>query len=130
MLRYLEALQARDRDALVAVVAPDVVAHAPGGRPGVEGFEAWFDAVCDPTFVDERCLVEDVVAEGDRVVVRYTVEVTHAGPFLGIAPTGRRISSTGIKIYRIRAGRIAEMWGEQDVVGLYQAIGGSWPPPG
>src|SRR5262245_45405419 len=102
VLGYLEALQARDRDALEGLVAQDVVAHAPGGRPGVQGFEAWFAAVCDPTFIDEKCLVEDMVAEGDRVAVRYTVEAEHAAPFLGLAPSGRRICSTGIKIYRIQ----------------------------
>src|SRR5215475_12514467 len=98
VLMYLEALQARDRDALRCVVSPSVIAHAPGGRPGVESFDAWFEAVSDQTFIDERCLVEDLVAEGDRVVVRYTVEVTHAGEFLGIPPTGMRIRNSGIKI--------------------------------
>ena len=67
--------------------------------------------------------VEDVVAESDRVVVRATVRGTHAGPFLGVEPTGERIEMTGIRIFRIEDGKIAEIWLNLAVADVLEQLG-------
>jgi len=68
-------------------------------------------------FPDVRHTVEAIITEGDVVVIRYRASGTHAGEFQGYAPTGKSVSWTGINIYRIECGRIAEVWSEVDALG-------------
>ena len=74
-------------------------------------------------FPDGRMTVEDMIAEGDKVVTRYTSRGTHKGDFMGIPATGKEIVVTGIVISRIAKGKIAEDWEEFDGVGLFQQLG-------
>ena len=74
-------------------------------------------------FPEARFIVEDVIAEGDRVVVRYTVEGIHTGNFYGIPATGRTVSMSGISIYRLTGGKLAEAWVQYDQLGLMQQLG-------
>ncbi len=71
-----------------------------------------------------RFTVEQVVAEGDLVAVRWTGRGIHRGEWQGVAATGRPMTDTGINLYRIGCGRIVEGWSEPDAVGLLQQIGG------
>jgi predicted ester cyclase len=59
-----------------------------------------------------------MIADGDKVVVRWRGEATHRGDFLGIPPTGRDAPMTGIAIYRLSEGRVVERWVEADLFGL------------
>src|SRR5262249_14013853 len=68
--------------------------------------------------------VEELVAEGDRVVARLTYTGTHAGALLGIAPTGRRVSYAGVAVFRIASGQIAEGWVWGDLHGLLGQLRG------
>jgi steroid delta-isomerase-like uncharacterized protein len=72
---------------------------------------------------DIRMEIKDSIAEGDRVTVRITVEGTHKGGNLGVAPTGRRIRIEGIVIVRIANGQIVEGWNSWDQLGLLRQIG-------
>ncbi len=79
-------------------------------------------------FPDLQISIEDMIAEGDRVVARLTIRGTHQGELrsqlLGtLAPTGRQATWTGIDLFRIAGGRIAERWNERDLVGLLQQLG-------
>jgi steroid delta-isomerase-like uncharacterized protein len=67
--------------------------------------------------------VEDVIAEGDRVVIRVLGRGTHEGEFQGVPPTGKRVTATGVGIGRIANGRIAETWAEYDALGLMRQLG-------
>jgi steroid delta-isomerase-like uncharacterized protein len=67
--------------------------------------------------------VEDVIAEGDKVVIRVTGRGTHEGEFHGVPPTGRQVAATGVGIARIHDGRIAEAWAAYDALGLMQQLG-------
>jgi hypothetical protein len=80
---------------------------APGRHPQKRVGQVVFDA-----FSDVRVEVEDQIVEGDRVVERHRATAVHAGEFMGIPATGRRVSWTGTHIYRISEGRIAEAWSE------------------
>ena len=73
-------------------------------------------------------VVEDLIAEGDRVVGRITANGTHEGELLGIPRTGKQIRMTGMTIWRIADGKIVEHWSEMNVLGLLQQLGVSPTP--
>jgi predicted ester cyclase len=72
--------------------------------------------------------IEDLVAEGDRVVERLSIHGTHKGMFMGAAPTGRHVTWGFINIYRIANGKVVDLWSEGDHLGLMQQVG-LIPPP-
>jgi predicted ester cyclase len=73
-------------------------------------------------FPDVHHTVDDLIAEGDRVVLRTTARATHRGEFEGIAPTDRSVEFTGLVVYRIQDGKIAESWGEIDFLRLFREL--------
>ena len=76
-----------------------------------------------PAMPDLNYTEDDMVAEGDKVVVVYTMRFTHKGPIMGIPPTGKQIAVKGIEIYRIKDGKIAETWEFGDNWGLMTQLG-------
>jgi predicted ester cyclase len=74
-------------------------------------------------FPDYQTLIEDMIAEEDQVAARIRMTGTHTGEFMGIPPTGKRISFTGMYLVRITSGKIVEHWGEEDGVSLLQQLG-------
>ncbi len=110
--------------------APDYVDHAPlpGQAPGPEGYRGAVAAVRD-AFPDLRLTLEDILAEGDRVAFRYTMEGTHQGDFMGIPPTGKPFSVGGMIIARVAEGKAVERWANLDTLGLMQQLG-AIPSPG
>ena len=80
-------------------------------------------------FPDVVSTIEDLIAEGDKVVARWRSRTTHQGEYMGIPPTGKEVEFTGISVYRIEAGKIAESWTVEDELGLMRQIG-AIPEPG
>jgi predicted ester cyclase len=80
-------------------------------------------------FPDVLSTIEDLIAEGDKVVARWTSHATHQGEYMGITPTGKEVEFTGISLYRIEGGKIAESWNVEDELGLMRQIG-AIPGPG
>jgi len=74
-------------------------------------------------FPDARFTVEDEIAEGEKVTSRYTFRGTHQGELMGIPPTGKQVTVTGIIINRIAGGQSVEGWLNFDALGLLQQIG-------
>jgi steroid delta-isomerase-like uncharacterized protein len=74
-------------------------------------------------FPDLRVEINDLIAEGDKVVARNTVTGTHRGEFMGIPPTGRRVAYDEIFVVRFADGRIAETWGVVDLASLMRQLG-------
>jgi predicted ester cyclase len=105
-------------------LAVDCVHHSPAPLlPGVEGVKQWVRTL-RRAFPDLRAIVEDEIAEGDTVVQRLTLSGTHAGKFLGIAPTGRRVAWQLVAIQRLgRDGKFAEHWSSPDLFGLLRQLG-------
>ncbi len=89
-----------------------------GRRQVQQVIEAWRAA-----FPDVRSTVEEQIAEGDRVVTRWTARGTHTGDFQGMAPTGKSFTLTGITIERVVDGKIAEVWVNRDDLGLLSQLG-------
>ncbi|MDZ7359293.1 MAG: ester cyclase [candidate division KSB1 bacterium] len=94
----------------------------PGLAPGAEGFKQLV-AMYRNAFPDMRITIEDVIAEGDKVVMRWTARGTHKGDLMGIAPTGKTVTVTGIGIDRIANGKIVEHWESFDQMGMMQQLG-------
>jgi predicted ester cyclase len=88
---------------------------------GVEGFKVRTRAV-HAAFQDVEVVVEDLLVDGDRVAWRWTLTGTHRGPFLGIPPTGRRVTMTGINIQRVANGVVVEHWSNADQLGLLRQV--------
>ena len=95
------------------VFSPDFVSHdMPPGLPrGPEGVRQFYGMI-RTGLPDVTLAVEDMIAEGDKVVVRWRATATHRGPFLGIPATGRPVSFGGIAIYRLANGKAVERWVE------------------
>ena len=72
---------------------------------------------------DMHFTIEDLFAEDDRVVVRYSARGKHLGELNGVAPTGKEIEWPGVGIFRLEGGRIAEMWSAIDTMGMMQQVG-------
>lgn len=104
--------------------ATDYVCHYPGDpTPDRESYKQWV-AMSFAAFADVHCTIEDMVAEGDKVALRWTWRVTHSkGEYMGIAPTGKQMTITGIFILRIEGGKIVEEWGNSDDLGMMQQLG-------
>ncbi|HTC51446.1 MAG TPA: ester cyclase [Steroidobacteraceae bacterium] len=102
--------------------APDYCGHLSGQPPQSlkdlieleRGFAAAFSNI--------SYNVEDLLAVGDRVVLRVRTTANHTGEFQGVKPTARHVTLTGIVIYRIVDGRIGESWGELDLLGLFRQL--------
>ncbi len=122
--RWIEAVNEGDLDIVDALFDPSVVAHERDGDVhGTDVFPRKVVIAFRNAFPDLRLTVEDLVAEGDRVAVRWTASGTHDGAFMGIAPTGTQVTFSGTYIYRIAGGRIAEVWPSRDELGLLQQLG-------
>ena len=81
-------------------------------------------------FPDARITPEELIAEGDKVVLRWTFRGTHRGPFRGLPPTGRPVEWTGVDIYTVAAGQIADLVRTADTLALLQQLGAAPPPAG
>jgi steroid delta-isomerase-like uncharacterized protein len=125
LVRRLHAalLEARDPAVVDDFFAADFVSHnnPPGFPPGVEGVKRFFATFRD-AFPDVSVQIDEIVADGDRVAVATTFTGTHEGELMGVAPTGRRVSVTGIDIVRVTGGKIVEHRGLTDIVGLMRQL--------
>jgi len=106
------------------LVAPDVLIRMPLPieAPGAQAFrQLW--AMLLRGLPDLRLTIEDLIAEGDKVVMRASVTGTHQGEYMGVQPTGKSISYNEIFIFRLAGGRIAEMWGVVDIFSQMKQLG-------
>ena len=122
--RWFQAFNDGDMAAERAARADDFVAHVPGMPMPLDGDE-WrqFIMMFFVGFPDMRLVVEDVVAQGDRVAVRWTFHGTHHGEFFGNPPTGMPVTMSAIEINRLVDGKIAEHWVALDQLGMLQQVG-------
>jgi len=107
------------------IVAPDVLIHMPLAVQAPQPQEAFRQlwAMLLRGLPDLHLTIEDLIAEGDKVVMRATVTGTHQGEYMGLPPTGKSITYNEIFIWRLAGGRITEMWGVVDVFSQMQQLG-------
>ena len=108
--RAIVALNARDWSALRAVMAPELVERF-AGSPFLSAFP------------NMQTTIEEQIAEGERVLTRWTNRGTHKGVYCGVAPSGRQVEYGGMSIDRIEGGRVVANMGQADLLGLLEQIG-------
>jgi predicted ester cyclase len=120
----LEAFNLGRPEVLDEIVAADAFDHspAPGMPPGAEGYKR-FLAILRTAFPDLEYTIDQQLAEGDLVATRVTGSGTHKGDFLGIPPTGRRVTWTQTHLSRMVDGKMVEHWADIDQLGLLQKLG-------
>ncbi|WP_227353798.1 ester cyclase [Haladaptatus salinisoli] len=103
----------------------DFVLHDPSSPDETGGRDEYKEYVetYRTAFPDAEYAVEEMVAEGDSVALRYTARGTHEGELAGIEPTGERVTVSGMELYRVANGKIAEMWTNYDALGVFQQLG-------
>lgn len=109
---YAEGLQQGNLDIIDQLFSPDFIDHStPDQPPGPEGVKTYFREIRSG-FPDIQVSLDDLIAEGDRVVVYTTWRGTHLGTYAEMPPTGRSVSRTLIQIFRIVNNSILEEWNE------------------
>jgi steroid delta-isomerase-like uncharacterized protein len=120
----------KDPSAFEAYFSPNLNDHAlpPGIPEGFEGRKMFYSAML-AAFPDMQLRIEDMFAEGDRLVTRWSARGTHNGNMMGIPPTGKQISIGGIAIDRFENGQSVEHWEVFDQMAMMQQLG-LVPAPG
>jgi predicted ester cyclase len=128
ILRYQEAYNRGELDVLDEILDPDWVtnAWAEGIPKSIESAKQFY-ALATSVFPDLHVTTDDLIAEGDKVVQRWTVRGTHKGELMGWAPTGRQVKAGGISIFRIAEGRIVEHLAFADELCFLQQLGADVP---
>ncbi len=104
------------------LIATDADNASPDEMPGTAGIKQ-FIAMYHAGMPDTRMVVRDQIAEGDQVATHWTGEGTHQGEFMGIAPTGKRVTTRGISLYRLSGGKIVEGYDAWDKLELAEQLG-------
>jgi steroid delta-isomerase-like uncharacterized protein len=122
--RYFEELWNQNNLAVIdEIIAPDVVGHASGqtfrGADALRGRAKNLRS----TYSEVRFTMDDQIAEGNKVLIRWTFRGKHTGEYMGARPTGKEVVATGMNLFRLENGRIAEIWVESDDLGELQQLG-------
>ncbi len=120
---YQEVFVNWNLDVIDELIDPHFIGHEmpTGTPPGPVGFKQFY-ASLRLAFPDLRYSVNDIIAEDDKVVVRWTWTCTHQGDFMGILPSGRQVTNTGIAIYRLENGKAIERWVELNLLGFLEHL--------
>ena len=119
---FEEVWNKRRRDAIGEMIAPDAPIHEAGVTVrGPEGFYPFFDRM-QAAFSDLHVTVDDTIAQGDKICVRWSCAMKHSGHGLGMGPTGKALQTTGITIIRVAGDKAVEAWQNWDMLGLMQQI--------
>lgn len=120
---YEDGLHAGDLAVFDEIATANYVEHdpLPGQREGIDGLKDRVRMLRDG--LAGHYSIEDMVSEGDRVVVRWTNKGTHVGELAGMPPTGKTFEIAGIDIYRVESGKLAEHWHVVDMLSLLTQLG-------
>lgn len=119
-----------DLDLIDEYVAADYVEHNTASPQEIRGPDGYRENVemVRAAFPDMDVITENLIAEGDKVVYRYTITGTHQGPLMGIDPTGKGVEISGIGIAQIEDGNLVESWSNVDSFGMMHQLGVVEPP--
>ena len=120
-----EAFNAGNLAVIDEIMAEDMVNHDP--PPGIAGDREGFKELVRmhrTAFSDFHCKTEGMVAEGDMVASRWSWTGVHdKGPYMGVPPTGKKVTVTGMTLNRFEEGKIVEQWHEVDIMGMLEQMG-------
>ena len=130
MRQFWDVWEHGNIDLLDDLLAPEYVNHTlatpdlPSGPEGVKEVVSMFRSGVP----DLKVVIEDMIAEGDRVATRYALEGTHGGYLFGVAPTGRALSIKSMTVERVSEGKIIEHWRVTDELDMMRQLGAIWTP--
>lgn len=124
MREAIQKFNAGDLAGYLEIYDESLVLHGypPQLSPDFEGVKQFYDMLF-VAFPDARVDFEDLVSEGDEVACRYTFRASHRGEFMGVPPSGNRVTMSGITILRFANGKCVERWQNADMLSLMQQIG-------
>ena len=122
--RVLDMINTGDLDKADELIAGDYVYHAPGSPEmrGPQGFKQLI-SMYRTAFPDMTMVLDDILADGDKVAARWTATGTHRGELMGIPPTGKRVTTSGSIISRFAGGKVVEDHEVIDTLGMLQQLG-------
>lgn len=128
--RFIQVWGDGNLDVIDELAAPSLVVRYPVISQVIRSSREFRHVIAGfrSAFPDSALRVDEEIAEGEKVVVRWTFSGTHKGSFMGIPATGKKVTWTGITIYRIADGRVVEERGEEDFVGFLREVGLVRPP--
>jgi steroid delta-isomerase-like uncharacterized protein len=124
--RWFEEVWNKKRlDAIDEMADPKAVGHGQQFHDGLINLEEFraFASHLQSAFPDLKVTIDDTIAEGDRVVLRWQLHMTHSGQFLRYPPTNKKVNVSGITILRMANGKIVAGWDKWDQLGLLEQIG-------
>lgn len=128
---YREVWGEARNETIFELIAPQASLHGQTGPEaeiiGPEGFVAFAQQIRE-AFPDTEVLVQDIFGVDDKVAIRWVATGTHTGSGLGVPPSGKRVTLSGITIARIQDGKIIEGWDNWDRLGMLEQIGASTYP--
>ncbi|MHB0858115.1 MAG: ester cyclase [Anaerolineae bacterium] len=119
--RLGEALRGKKFEELYSCVSNDYMEHTPGIAPGVDGLVDFMRNIAQ-AFPDAQLEIKQTVVEGDLGVYRWTLRGTHKGMFMNVPATSRKVTATGMDMWRVSDGMLAEHWSVFDTLGIMQQL--------
>ena len=119
---YIDEMNRGNESYLDEYFAADYRYHGPAGELDADGFKAVHSMFLS-AFSDVKASIEDIIAVGNKVATRYKICGTHTGEFLNLAPTGKKVTITGIIITQVKDGRVVEEWEAFDQLNFMQQLG-------
>lgn len=123
--RFIQVWGDGNLDVIDELAAPSLVVRYPTIPELIRGSREFRHVIAGfrSAFPDSALRVEEEIAEGEKVMLRWTFSGTHKGSFMGIPATGKRVTWTGITVYRIIDGMVVEEQGEEDIAGFFRQVG-------
>ena len=118
--RWIDVYNTHNLDAFDEFIAPEYYDHT--NKVDKEGLRQLF-TMGFTGFPDWHETIEDIIAEGDKVWIRLSYTGTHTGEFMGVAPTGKKVTMTGVDVYRIENGKLVEYWKVSDQMNFNVQLG-------
>jgi steroid delta-isomerase-like uncharacterized protein len=121
---FTEVFNTNATDRMGDFASPDIEIRFAGADAPVRGLASYKALFAQdlPSFPDAHYTVEDLFGADDRVAIRWRMDATHQGTYQGIAPTGKRVSLSGMSVYRFEGGKVAEAWVVTDNLGFLQQL--------
>ncbi|MGA7411852.1 MAG: ester cyclase [Bryobacteraceae bacterium] len=125
MQRFTEFINTASEKLAGELISPNAIFHVPGRAEPMRGPAGYLEVIgmMRGGFPDIQWVLEELIAEGDKIAARFTMRGTHHGTFFGVPPTGKKIEVQAMNFYRFLDGQIVEEHGQPDLLGLLQQIG-------
>ena len=120
--RLYDLMNRRQLEEYYELYTPDFILHGGGSDFGLDWLKQ-FEGQVYAGFTSAGTIIDNLVAEGDKVAFQAHLNLTHTGPFMGVTPTGKKVEMTATHIIKISGGKVAEWWGTSEWPRVMQELG-------